>query len=137
MFNDDFFELKKALEIVTLEVTDLKNKLHQKENEINNLKATSKVAENNNLKNSVHELQQKIVEQDIQIRELKLGKDSDHKTILKLRDKAQGFNDRIAGLVKENDNLKREAIARQIVANTFKGAKGLVSNFKQKQFSKE
>jgi hypothetical protein len=46
MFNNNFFELKKALEVVTLEVTDLKNKLHQKDNEIINLKATSKIAEN-------------------------------------------------------------------------------------------
>ena len=136
MFNNDFFELKKALEVVTLEVTDLKNKLHQKDNEIINLKATSKTAENNSLKNSVYELQQKIVEQEIQIRELKLDRDSNQKTIIQLRDKAQGFNDRIAGLVKENENLKREAVARQMVTNTFKRVKGLVDHFKEKRLTK-
>ena len=136
MFNNDFFELKKALEVVTLEVTDLKNKLHQKDNEIMNLKATSKIAENNSLKNSVYKLEQKIVEQDLQIRELKFTRDSNQKTMIQLRDKAQGFNDSIAGLVKENENLKREAIARQMVTNTFEGVKGLVNNLKEKRLTK-
>lgn len=136
MFNNDFFELKKALEVVTIEVTDLKNKLHQKDNEIMNLKATSKIAENSSLKNSVYKLEQKIVEQDLQIRELKFTRDSNQKTMIQLRDKAQGFNDRIAGLVKENENLKREAIARQMVTNTFEGVKGLVNNLKEKRLTK-
>lgn len=136
MFNNDFFELKKALEVVTIEVTDLKNKLHQKDNEIMNLKATSKMAENNSLKNSVYKLEQKIVEQDLQIRELKFTRDSNQKTMIQLRDKAQGFNDCITGLVKENENLKREAIARQMVTNTFEGVKGLVNNLKEKRLTK-
>jgi chromosome segregation ATPase len=137
MFNNDFFELKKALELVTLEVTDLKNELYKKDNEIKNLKAASKETENSNLKNTIHNLQQKIIDQDIQIRELKFSIEPDQKTILKLRDKAQSLNDRIAGLVKENENLKREAIAQKMITNTFKSVKGLVNNLKQKQPSQE
>lgn len=132
MFNDDFFELKKALEKVTLEVTDLKNTLHEKDLEIRNLKLDNSHKNTMLRNNNTSELRQKVVNQDIRTRELTIDKDQAEKKSIKLRGDIQSLNDRIAGLVKENDRLKREAIARQMMAKTFNGVKGFVSKVKSK-----
>lgn len=132
MFNDDFYELKKALEVVTLEVTDLKRKLHDKDSEIRRLQLASGRAEQLLRDNNTSDLKQRIVEKDVRVRELALEKDQAVRTSIKLRGEIQSLNDRIAGLVKENDLLKREAIARQMVTKTFNGVKGIVSNLKSK-----
>jgi predicted nucleic acid-binding Zn-ribbon protein len=133
MFNNDFYELKKALEVVTLEVTDLKNQLHQKSTEIQNLQFAKSRAEQMLQGNNTTELKQKLVEQDIRIRELKLEKEQSEKKNTQLRLGLQSVNDRISGLVKENDLLKKEAIARQVMSRTFNGVKGFVENLKSKQ----
>lgn len=133
MFNNDFYELKKALEVVTLEVTDLKNQLHQKNTEIQNLQFAKSRAEQMLQGNNTTELKQKLVEQDIRIRELKLEKEQSKKKNTQLRLDLQSVNDRISGLVKENDLLKKEAIARQVMSRTFNGVKGFVDNLKSKQ----
>lgn len=132
MFNNDFYELKKALEVVTLEVTDLKNKLHGKNIEIQNLQLSKNRAEQMLRDNKTAEFKQTLVEQDIQIRELSLEKDQAEKKNTQLRGEIQSLNDRIAGLVKENDRLKREAIALQMVTKTFNGVKGFMNNLKSK-----
>lgn len=133
MFNNDFYELKKALEVVTLEVTDLKKRLHEKDIEIQNLQAHNNQLKQIFLDNNAGELRQKIVEQDVQIRELITDKNQAERKIVQLRGDIQSLNDRIAGLIKENDNLKREAIARQMLNKTFNGVKGLVNNLNTKK----
>lgn len=130
MFNNDFYELKKALEVVTLEATDLKKRLHEKEVEIRNLQTYNDQLKQILQVNNTDDLQQKIIEQDIQIRELTINKEQAERKTVQLRGDIQSLNDRIAGIVKENENLKREAIARQMLNKTFNGVKGLVSNLK-------
>jgi predicted nucleic acid-binding Zn-ribbon protein len=132
MFNDDFFELKKALESVTLETTDLKKKLHEQENEINKLKEQNNQLNQALQANNVDELRQKIVDQDVMNNELRIEKTQFAAKITQLRGEIQGLKDRLAGLVKENDNLKREAIARQMVTKTFGGVKNFVDTLKNK-----
>ncbi|WP_110986478.1 hypothetical protein [Acaryochloris thomasi] len=132
MFNDDFFELKKALERVTLEVTDLKNTLHEKNIEIRSLKLDNNRKDQMLRENNTSDLKQKVVNQDIRTRELTIDKDQAKKKNIQLRGDIQSLNDRIAGLVKENDRLKREAIARQVMTKTFNGVKGLVDKVKSK-----
>jgi predicted nucleic acid-binding Zn-ribbon protein len=124
MFNNDFYELKKALEVVTIEVTDLKKMLHEKNLEIQNLRVIKSNAE--------QFLKEKLIEQDVQIKELRIEKKQAETKSVQLRGEIQSLNDRIAGLVKENDLLKREAIARQMITKTFNGVKGLVGNLKSK-----
>jgi predicted nucleic acid-binding Zn-ribbon protein len=130
---NDFYELKIALEVVTLEVTDLKNQLHQKNAEIQNLRLSKSRAEQMLKDNNATDLKQKLVEQDIRIRELSIEKERLEKKNTKLRLELQSVNDRVAGLVKENDLLKKEAIARQLMSKTFNGVKGFVDNLKSKQ----
>jgi predicted nucleic acid-binding Zn-ribbon protein len=132
MFNNDFYELKKALEVVTIEVTDLKNQLHQKNAEIQNLQLSKSRAEQILKDNNTTDLKQKLVEQDIRIKELKIEKEQSEKKNTQLRLELQSVNDRVAGLVKENDLLKKEAIARQVMSKTFNGVKGFVDNLKSK-----
>jgi predicted nucleic acid-binding Zn-ribbon protein len=130
MFNDDFYELKKALENVTIEVTDLKNKLHQKDIEVNNLQLAKNRAEQMLRDNNSTELREKNVEQDINIRELTLSNNQAHTKNIQLRGEIQSLTDRLAGLVKENDNLKREAIASKLVTKAFGNVKSFVGNLK-------
>jgi predicted nucleic acid-binding Zn-ribbon protein len=130
MFNDDFYELKKALENVTIEVTDLKNKLHQKDIEVNNLQLAKNRAEQMLRDNNSTELREKNVEQDINIRELTLGNNQAHTKNIQLWGEIQSLTDRLAGLVKENDNLKREAIASKLVTKAFGNVKSFVGNLK-------
>ncbi len=177
MFDNDFYELKKALESVTLEVTHLKNELHKKDLEIEKLKESdenklrTRVGEQDkiieelrenlkkaqvglsgaradnqalqdriaglirgtsDLETQVKSLRDANVEQDLKNRELQLElKQSLLKTSRSNAD-FQDLHDRIAGLVKENTNLKREAIAKQMVSKTFNGVKGLVDQLKPK-----
>jgi predicted nucleic acid-binding Zn-ribbon protein len=130
MFNDDFYELKKALENVTLEVTDLKNKLHQKDIEINNLQLAKNRAEQMLRDNNPTGLREKNLEQDISIRELTLSNNQAHTKNIQLRGEIQSLTDRLAGLVKENNNLKREAIATKVVTKAFGNVKDFVGNLK-------
>ena len=132
MFNNDFYELKKALETVTLEVTDLKNKLHQKDIQINSLQASHYHAEQKLRDNDVTGLKEKNVERDIENNELRLAKNQLERKNTQLRGDIQSLTDRLAGLVKENDNLKREAIARRLVTKTFSDVKDFVGNLKSK-----
>jgi chromosome segregation ATPase len=181
MFNNDFFELKKALETVTLEVTDLKNQLHIKDIEIAQLKQTLRnsntedyrerairldvsnnelTVENTQLKqkitklkgeiqelndrlaglgkekqvfvNADSEIKTKVVDLDIAKNELRIENGQLTNKIINLTGKIQELKDQIAGLNRENDNLKREAIARQMVSKTFDRMKNFVGNLKNK-----
>ena len=181
MFNNDFFELKKALETVTLEVTDLKNQLHIKDIEIAQLKQTLRnsntedyrerairldvsnnelTVENTQLKqkitklkgeiqelndrlaglvkekqvfvNADSEIKTKVVDLDIAKNELRIENGQLTNKIIDLTGKIQELKDQIAGLNRENDNLKREAIARQMVSKTFDRMKNFVGNLKNK-----
>jgi chromosome segregation ATPase len=181
MFNNDFFELKKALETVTLEVTDLKNQLHKKDIEIAQLKQNLRnsntedyrerairldvsnnelTVENNQLKqkitklkgeiqelndrlaglvkekqvfvNTDSQIKTKVVDLDIAKNELRIENGQLTNKIIDLTGKIQELKDQIAGLNRENDNLKREAIARQMVSKTFDGMKNFVGNLKNK-----
>lgn len=181
MFNNDFFELKKALETVTLEVTDLKNQLHIKDIEIAQLKQSLRnnntedyrerairldvsnnelTVENNQLKqkitklkgeiqelndrlaglvkekqvfvNTDSQIKTKVVDLDIAKNELRIENGQLTNKIIDLTGKIQELKDQIAGLNRENDNLKREAIARQMVSKTFDGMKNFVGNLKNK-----
>jgi len=49
---------------------------------------------------------------------------------IQLRGEVQCLNDRIAGLVKENDTLKREATIRRVVGKAFNDLKIFVTNMK-------
>lgn len=49
---------------------------------------------------------------------------------IQLRGEVQCLNDRIAGLVKENDTLKREATIRRVVGKAFNDLKNFVNNMK-------
>ena len=128
MFNNDFYELKKALENVTIEVTDLKNKLHQKDIQINSLQASHYHAEQKLRDNDVTALKAQNVERDIDNNELKLANNQLERKNIQLRGDIQSLNDRIAGLVNENNNLKREAIAQKVMTKTFGNVKGFVDN---------
>ena len=70
------------------------------------------------------------VEQDITIRELTLSNNQAHTKNIQLRGEIQSLNDRLAGLVKENDTLKREATARKIIIQTFDRVKMFLGSFK-------
>jgi predicted nucleic acid-binding Zn-ribbon protein len=131
MFNNDFYELKKALENVTIEVTDLKNKLHQKDIEISNLQLSKNRAEQMLRDNNPTGLKEKNIEQDISIRELTLGNNQAHTKNIQLRGEIQSLTDRLAGLVKENNNLKREAIASKVVTKAFGNVTSFVGNLKK------
>ena len=50
---------------------------------------------------------------------------------IQLRGEIQCLNDRIAGLVKENNNLRREAIASKVVLRTVGDIKDFAVNLKQ------
>ena len=49
---------------------------------------------------------------------------------IQLRGEVQCLKDRIAGLVKENDTLKREATIRRVVCKAFNDLKIFVNNIK-------
>jgi chromosome segregation ATPase len=181
MFNNDFFELKKALETVTLEVTDLKNQLHKKDLEIEQLRQNLRnsntedyrekaiqldvnnkelVIENSQLKqkiihlkgeiqelndrmaglvkekqvfvNTDSEIKTKVVDLDIAKNELSIENGQLNNKIIDLTGKIQELKDQIAGLNRENDNLKREAIASKMVSKTFGSVKNFVGNLKNK-----
>ena len=62
---------------------------------------------------------------------------------IQLRGEIQCLNDRIAGLVKENNTLKREATIRKAITKTFNDFKGFLdslkniwSNFKNQSLEK-
>ncbi len=49
---------------------------------------------------------------------------------IQLRGEIQCLNDRIAGLVKENNTLKREATIRKAITKTFDDLKGFLANLR-------
>jgi len=148
MFNNDFFELKKALETVTLEVTDLKNQLHKKDLEIEtannkivqqrgeiqslNDRIAGLIKERTNLTNSDATYKEKAVDLDIAKNELRIENGRLNNKIIDLTGKIQELKDQIAGLNRENDNLKREAIASKMVSKTFGSVKNFVDKLKNK-----
>ena len=82
MFNNDFFELKKALETVTLEVTDLKNQLHKKDLEIEQLRQ--------NLRNSnTEDYREKAIQLDVNNKELLIENSQLKQKIIHLKGEIQ------------------------------------------------